>query len=541
MTDRDDLYTDPLWVDVALSGGGYRATAWGFGTTLALLRARDQTDNGSPELRIASIASVSGGSIANGVIAQEIEDLNTTDEAGFLEAVRPCVANMAGDGLIPGEPTRRYLWGLAAVALFALLTTLIVAGVLISADRDWGGGAFIVPVIALGAAALVFGIWRRARGAAVAVKPLAIQTAGAAVAGAVLGLGLWLGTALDGWPATRLVILIAVLSGLLWWIALGMFAARGRIVENRLAGLFFSTDSGRPTRLSDLTNRAVHHVFCATELQSGDHIYLTPKLLHGFLLGETARPTIPLAQAVQASASLPGGFPPQETELLRAVELDRPWNVPDDAPVPPVRRIVLADGGVYDNMGEEWSFGFARRTQRSDLVRDSQPAAHFMVVSNAGKALGWSNMRPTNKVWREIRGLIRDQGIQYDATTAQRRRGIVASFRAGEATGQGPIGVIVHMGTSPVAICNQFKNSPIAEQRTRAREALDVLESPEYWDGVVERNKTVGTVLSALDGDTLLDLLEHSTVLTMAALYVVHDIGAVRFPSRQELRTLFGL
>ena len=540
MGDREELYTDPLLVDVALSGGGYRAASWGFGTLFALLRARDQSAKDASHIQIASIASVSGGSVANGVVAHEIQDLNTVTEDSYLTAIRGCINNMTGPGLIPGQPTRRYLATLIVTAGAALITSLVVAGALTSAGRDWGAAAFIVPIIAFAAAALLFGLWRGLRGAAVAMKPLALQTIGAAVAGAILGLGVWLGTALDGWQATRVVVLIAIISGLLWWIGFGLFAARGRIVEDNLARMFFSTDS-RPTRLSDLADRAVHHVFCASELQSGDHFYLSPKLMHGFLLGEIAAPAMSLAQAVQASASLPGGFPPQETELVPAVLLDRPWTVPADAPATPVQRIVLADGGVYDNMGEEWSFGFARRAKRSDLVRASQPAAHFMVVSNAGKALGWTTMRRTNNVWREIRGLVRDEGIQYDATTAQRRRGVVAAFRAGETSGAGPIGVIIHMGTSPVAICNQFKNSPIAEQRNRAREALDVLGPPDRWEQVVDRNKTVGTVLSALESETVLDLIEHSAVLTLVALYVVHGIGTAKFPKRNELQNLFGL
>ena len=540
MGDREELYTDPLLVDVALSGGGYRAASWGFGTLFALLRARDQSAKDASHIQIASIASVSGGSVANGVVAHEIQDLNTVTEDSYLTAIRGCIDNMTGPGLIPGQPTRRYLATLIVTAGAALITSLIVAGALTSAGRDWGAAAFLVPIIAFAAAALLFGLWRGLRGAAVAMKPLALQTIGAAVAGAILGLGVWLGTALDGWQATRVVVLIAIISGLLWWIGFGLFAARGRIVEDNLARMFFSTDS-RPTRLSDLADRSVHHVFCASELQSGDHFYLSPKLMHGFLLGEIAAPAMSLAQAVQASASLPGGFPPQETELVPAVLLDRPWDVPADAPATPVQRIVLADGGVYDNMGEEWSFGFARRAKRSDLVRASQPAAHFMVVSNAGKALGWTTMRRTNNVWREIRGLVRDQSIQYDATTAQRRRGVVAAFQAGEASGTGPIGVIVHMGTSPVSICNQFMKSPIAEQRNRAREALNVLGSPDRWEQVVERNKTVGTVLSALESETVLDLIEHSAVLTLVALYVVHGIGTARFPTRNELQNLFGL
>jgi hypothetical protein len=324
----------------------------------------------------------------------------------------------------------------------------------------------------------------------------------------------------------------------LWWIAVSLFALRGRRVEDALADLFFSSN-GRATKLSDLDDRVVHHVFCATEQQSGDHIYMTPKLLHGYLLGETRRPEMSLAQAVQASASLPGAFPPQETKLVPGVELERAWAVTDNQPEPPVQRIVLVDGGVYDNMGEQWAAGFDRRARRSDLVAGSQRRSHFMVVSNSGKALGWRQMLPTNKVLLELRGLMRDQQIQYDATTSQRRRAVVASFRAGEASGEGPIGVMAHMGTSPIEVCEAFKSSPNSDQRTRALAMLAHLGDSKRWDEIVARNATVGTVLSKLDTEQVLDLIEHSAVLTLVGLYVVHGVGQEALPQRDELRELF--
>ena len=539
MSDSFKLYPDPLWVNVSLSGGGHRATVWGYGTLFALIRARERGSGaGKPNLKIASVASVSGGSIANGVVTQEIQDLNSATEIAFLVAVRGSIRNILDVGLIPGPPTNRYLRGFFATAVLAVAASLVVVGALTSTGRDWDTGAYIVPAIILAIFALLFGVWRLGRGGSVPLKKLLMQTAGAAVAGAAIGLGMWLGSVLDGWQATRIIVLLAVLSAALWWIAVSLFALRGRQVETALADLFFSAN-GRPTRLSELDDRVVHHVFCATEQQSGDHIYLTPKLMHGYLTGETPRPTMSLAQAVQASASLPGAFPPQETQLLPGVELERSWTVKDNEPEPPVQRIVLVDGGVYDNMGEQWAAGFDRRARRSELVAGSQERSHFMVVSNSGKALGWRQMLPTNKVLLELRGLMRDQQIQYDATTSQRRRAVVASFRAGAASGKGPIGVMVHMGTSPIEVCKAFESSPDSGQRSRARAMLAHLGRSTRWDEIVDHNADVGTVLSKLDSERVLDLIEHSAVLTLVGLYVVHGIGQEAIPQRDELRQLF--
>jgi predicted acylesterase/phospholipase RssA len=57
-------------IGVALSGGGHRATLFGLGSLLAL------ADAGLNE-RIVSVSSVSGGSIANGIVLSRL-DLGTS-------------------------------------------------------------------------------------------------------------------------------------------------------------------------------------------------------------------------------------------------------------------------------------------------------------------------------------------------------------------------------------------------------------------------------------------------------------------------------
>ena len=102
-----------------------------------------------------------------------------------------------------------------------------------------------------------------------------------------------------------------------------------------------------------------------------------------------------MASAVQASAALPGGFPPVELDLDAAgVQLTRPWE-PDGAPPVPVRRLVLADGGVYDNMGDEWELGFADRARRSHLL-DPGGQANFLVVATWART--WAGSRSARRV-----------------------------------------------------------------------------------------------------------------------------------------------
>ncbi len=66
--------TTPCRMSVALSGGGHRASAWGLGALYGLLSMRDAEaakPDGVP-IEVTAIASVSGGSLTNGVVAQEL-------------------------------------------------------------------------------------------------------------------------------------------------------------------------------------------------------------------------------------------------------------------------------------------------------------------------------------------------------------------------------------------------------------------------------------------------------------------------------------
>ena len=69
---------------IALSGGGHRATLFGLGALMYLVDAGRQRDT-------TSIASVSGGSLANGFLAQTL-DFRATDSAAFDQKVVAPVA-----------------------------------------------------------------------------------------------------------------------------------------------------------------------------------------------------------------------------------------------------------------------------------------------------------------------------------------------------------------------------------------------------------------------------------------------------------------
>ena len=81
----------PCRISVALSGGGHRAAAWGLGTLYGVLAMRDaeavKGDAGVP-VEFTAIASVSGGSIANGVVADQLRALEDVRSDHLREATQ---------------------------------------------------------------------------------------------------------------------------------------------------------------------------------------------------------------------------------------------------------------------------------------------------------------------------------------------------------------------------------------------------------------------------------------------------------------------
>jgi hypothetical protein len=84
-------------IGVALSGGGHRASFFGLGALLYL------GDAGKLP-QVTSIASVSGGSLTNGYIAQSL-DLSTADDgAAFEQAMGPFARQLAQRGSLFATP-----------------------------------------------------------------------------------------------------------------------------------------------------------------------------------------------------------------------------------------------------------------------------------------------------------------------------------------------------------------------------------------------------------------------------------------------------
>jgi NTE family protein len=130
-------------------------------------------------------------------------------------------------------------------------------------------------------------------------------------------------------------------------IILGI-ALPGRISE-RVAAAYQHHLFGKAT-LQDLPDEP-RFVINATNMQSGVLWRFMKPYMRDYRVGEVKRPTIPLAQAVAASSAFPPVLSPMEIRL--DPEKFTPNSGLDLQRAPFTRKVVLSDGGVYDNLGLE--------------------------------------------------------------------------------------------------------------------------------------------------------------------------------------------
>ena len=374
-----------------------------------------------------------------------------------------------------------------------------------------------------------------------------IQLLIGAVALAIVSLVVLVASALFRWRAPVVVALVVLVLSLLalWTLVRKRSERTERAADRELFG-------NANVTLSSLASRSVHHVICTTELQSGEPFYLSPRMVHGYRFGHGKPGQVRLATAVQASACVPGAFNPRviPTDDM-ALSLDSGIN-----------QVILNDGGTYDNMADQWEYGFAGRATNDrspwPALTDVQPPAKFLLIVNASK--GWENLNPITLRGRnlELAGLLRSQGVQYDGTTAHRRQALYRDFVEAERTGRGATGSFAQIGRSPYRPIRDFAywkgdGAPTAEWRVRharAQAAAEFLAAQRYqekaWEQTTSANASVKTTLARLNAkaakaaknvNVTADLLEHGYLSTIVNLHVLHDlVPLVPFDRERFLR-----
>lgn len=467
---------------VAISGGGHRASLFGFGVMLYLADVGKLKDT-------VAISSVSGGSITNGYLSQ-LEGLAALDGESLLKKSAPFLRAMARRGTLFG-------W--------------------------WGTWVYVATVISLVAVNLVT----------------------------------WVGLAKGAWEPGCLKGSLLVVS--LVFLFLCVFRCRGWIAARAFDAVVFRNfrRSARAVKLREMAHAIPEHVICATDLQSGEHVYLTGAYVYTDCLGLGEPGDLPLADAVQSSAAYPFGLPPRIFPIASMRFLPPAAAAGARAPLK-TDKIVLTDGGVYDNMGDQWFLGLERRMTKRFVGKPGTAPVGLrawkprdLIVVNAGL-----NMKPERLWWARIPGL--DEVAQlarailvfYDNTTTARRRLIVDHFnRVPRDAGMGGIaerGVLVMIEQSPYRVPLEFER-PTAELDPRAarvkaaiaaldESAADSQQGPREWSDRVARTSNVATTLRALGDGPTCELIYHAYVTAMTNAHVILDYPLPRIPRFTDFR-----
>ncbi len=487
-------------IGVAVSGGGYRASAWGMGTLLYLVDT-------SLHEQVSTVSSVSGGSITNAVLAV---DGYRRSSRGEVWETGARLAQRCSGNLVPF---------LLVLAVHLGSWSAVVVGAAMHRPGVAGVGLAI---------------------AVVASVTLARVSGDATFRCPMVWLYLDLVAGVAGWMAFLVGAGRWWLLGLLTLSTLLLF--RGTVVGWAIDQSLLRVQNRR-ARLDDL-NEDMDHVLCACDLHGRHHVYFGRDFVYSYRHGLGARGRLPLGAAVQASANLPGAFAPR---MMRA----RPFGFVggrDGAPV-----LALTDGGVYDNMADEWLTGYDKRVaafakRAENLPEGAGKAAtvamaarlrtrtsSFIVVANASGPLGakfaWTTFVP---LLGEMLALLRVKSILYDNGNSIRRREMVEHFIAGR-----PRGVLVQIDTDPWEIVTKARKSDDGGKRQRAEDVAAKLDAtPGLRKNETKVPVNAATVLYPLPAGRVGMLMQRSYALAMTIGHIHQELPLADPPGIEEFRAM---
>ncbi|MEO9239635.1 MAG: hypothetical protein ABI418_16255, partial [Jatrophihabitantaceae bacterium] len=298
-------------------------------------------------------------------------------------------------------------------------------------------------------------------------------------------------------------------------------------------------------QLKDL-HGAVTHVFCATEVQSNVHAYFSRNFAYSYRFGlSTGAGRLNVSTAVQASACFPGAFNPRRLSA-RKLGFDRAQ----------LRRLWLVDGGVYDNMGDQWAHGLADRLRTDpELAGLAGEVPDDLLVVNASARSdgGAAPFLMRVPLIGELMTLLKENSILYQVSTTTRRSSLVNEFDLVRLARElppdgggsellaiaGQSGTLVNIAGSPTWT-RDVRRSSAAEQQACEEVAAKLAEFVEQ-DWIEEartRSLAVKTTLARVGRDDALALLWHGYVLAMTNLHVFYRTTLFDIPSKQHFESL---
>lgn len=326
--------------------------------------------------------------------------------------------------------------------------------------------------------------------------------------------------------------LLVFLAALMAWDAL-LLGRRGDICARSYSATVLKTSAGR-ARLESLGFQPIDHVLCATHLNAGEHMYLSGRFAYSYRFGWGKPSGYPLDKAVQASTALPGAFPPRWLPRKNFNFSKTDVRAP----------IALVDGGVYDNMADQWFKGLARRAAtKTEPKRSRIQVPDEVLLVNASASMKMSKVGLMRvPLLGEVLSLMRDVGIMYDNSASLRKSDLIDRFDlSAKGLGSELGGALIDIGSNPCSAPEYFGSSTDwPERAARAPAAKAVLSdlTKEQWQVETDFSAGVKTNLSKLGVEDSARILRHAYALATATLHVVLDYPPRKVPDLDDFRRL---
>ena len=229
----------------------------------------------------------------------------------------------------------------------------------------------------------------------------------------------------------------------------------GRISDRVAAAYDAQLFRGRT--LQDLPDEP-RFVFNATNVQSGALWRFMKPYMRDYRVGEVRKPGIPLAQAVAASSAFPPVLSPFEMRLDPATFV---VNTGQDLQRKPfTSKVVLTDGGVYDNLGLETAW------KRYDTILVSDGGGKLAPEEEPKSDWAQHSYRVLNLIDNQVRSLRKRQVIgsfQAKPGEANHRKGAYWGIRTD----------IRNYGLANALSCTLDRTLALAETPTRLKRLDD--------------------------------------------------------------------
>lgn len=317
--------------------------------------------------------------------------------------------------------------------------------------------------------------------------------------------------------------------------ALGHAASlRGKVFAWELARELFSPNR-TVTPLKELQRQPVNHIICTTDLHAGESIYFSGSFVYSYRFGWGNPGDLPLYVAVHASAAFPFAFPVVWLPTAR-----HGFTGGRDTKMGRIGRLALTDGGVYNNLAEQWFIGMENRIRQNPGNPHLRPVDDLIVVNASGRLESEAQNRLRLSLLGELLALKRIILVLYDNGNTVRSRLAYDAFAAADRSGRGLRGVILVISRSARAVPQDFYKD--ADDRgARARDVLVLLDEGgrrEHWEDLAVRCAAVSTTLGKLGRDKAVDLVEHGYILAMTSLHVILNYPLLKLPNRQRFEQL---